>query len=63
MSEYEKIIERNPDNVNALYNLGVIYMSKGEYRKANKLWERALALNPEDADAKKALEAIKAGSK
>ena len=59
IGEYKLVTESEPDNTLALYNLGVAYKSNGGYALAREQWEKILKLQPEDADAKKALEYLK----
>jgi len=47
---WEKVIEAQPQNPDALNNLAVAYESVGAYDKAGELYERALALD-EDSQA------------
>jgi len=47
---WEKVIEAQPDNPDALNNLAVAYESVGNYDRASELYERALALD-EDSQA------------
>ena len=55
IEEYNNVLSLEPDNLVALFNLGVIYKDKGDYMKAGKQWQRILAVKPDDVDAKKAL--------
>ncbi len=43
---FEYIIEKNPENTQALYNLGVIYYKREDYRKAREYWEEILKYRP-----------------
>jgi tetratricopeptide (TPR) repeat protein len=47
---YRKIIKNDPHNVQALNNLGVIYMSKKNYKRAAARFNAALAIKPDYAD-------------
>jgi tetratricopeptide (TPR) repeat protein len=44
----ESEIQRNPDNADAIRDLGVIYFQVSEYQKARDYLRRALQLNPEN---------------
>ena len=43
---YHKVLEINPNNVDALNNLGVIFKKLGENQKAKECYEKAIAINP-----------------
>ncbi len=47
---WEKVIEAEPNNADALNNLAVAYESVGNYERAGELYQRALALD-EDSQA------------
>ena len=47
---YRKVIKNDPRNVQALNNLGVIYMSKRNYKWAAIRFNDALAIKPDYAD-------------
>jgi len=59
IGEYKLVLEFEPGNTLALYNLGIAYKSKGDYTSAREQWEKILKLQPEDAGAKKALGYLK----
>jgi len=48
--------EKKKKEANKLYNKAVEYFGKGDYEKAIELWEEVLAINPDDAQAKKNIE-------
>ncbi len=48
---FQKALEKNPDYVVALQNLGNAYRQKKEWESARKALEHAVALRPEDAEA------------
>jgi tetratricopeptide (TPR) repeat protein len=50
IAEYEAVLDKEPDNVSALSNLGVVYYNTGELDKAISQYEKAIDLSPEDAD-------------
>ena len=59
IKEYNKVVEFEPDNVAALFNLGLAYMNSGNSSKAKEKWEDVLSIIPEDFDAINALEYLK----
>lgn len=48
---YKQVIKQNPRHVQALNNLGVVYMKKGVYKWATIRLQDALKLKPDYADA------------
>ena len=48
---YEQILKSNPDSVDALHFLGVLYFQNGQTAKGVELVTQALKLNPRYADA------------
>ncbi|NOX38779.1 MAG: tetratricopeptide repeat protein [Calditrichaeota bacterium] len=63
----QKAVELYPDNAEAWYYLGFLYGRKGEFKKMNEAFDKALALNPDqkvkydnvDVPLKKAVEQIR----
>ena len=51
MSNYEKAVASDPDNVDALYYLGTAYEDVGQFDKAIKAYNKALSINPDYKDA------------
>ncbi len=51
IGHFQKALEKNPDYVVALQNLGNAYRQKKEWESARKALEHAVALRPEDAEA------------
>jgi superkiller protein 3 len=51
ISELEKVLESDPENVEAMVELASLYGEEGEIRKAVDLLDQALALDPENAAA------------
>jgi Flp pilus assembly protein TadD len=49
---YERVVALDPRTPNAYYNLGLIYKDRGEHDRATVSFERALEVNPADADAR-----------
>lgn len=60
IQEYNKSVSLKPDNTQALYRLGIAYMAKGDYLKAREELENYLSRMPNDSNAKKSLEYVKA---
>ena len=50
MQAYEKVRQLDPDNLNVLENLGVIFANRGDYKKAVWQWGEVLKKNPERKD-------------
>ncbi len=48
---WERSLELDPDRAEVLYNLGVLYLNKGEFEKAVDYFNRALTKNPDFKDA------------
>jgi tetratricopeptide (TPR) repeat protein len=48
---YKRAVQRNPDNADACYNLGVYYARSGNYKKAIEAFKRAVKVKPDDAEA------------
>jgi len=48
---YKNIVERNPDDFDANFNLGLLYAARGDIEKAEKHLERASAAKPDDLDS------------
>ena len=44
-------VKANPVNVNALYNLGVLYGERNQLGPAVKAWQHALKIDPKHADS------------
>jgi tetratricopeptide (TPR) repeat protein len=53
------IIERDPKNVDALYNLGAIFANQGKYPDARTYWQQARAAGPDTPSGKKAADGLK----
>jgi tetratricopeptide (TPR) repeat protein len=45
-ASYKQVVEMEPDNANAIYNLGVVYVYLGNYTLAVEDFNRAIVLNP-----------------
>jgi Flp pilus assembly protein TadD len=56
-AEFEAVLEKDPDNVSAMSNLGVVYYQLGRLDDAIGQYTRALELEPEDADIRSNLAA------
>ena len=46
-ASYKQVVEMEPDNANAIYNLGVVYVYLGNYTLAVEDFNRAIVLNPQ----------------
>lgn len=46
-ASYKQVIDLEPDNANAIYNLGVVYIYLGNYTLAVEDFNRAIVLNPQ----------------
>ena len=55
---FEYIINKNPRNAQAKYNLGVIYFRLGEYQKAREIWEDLLKQYPKSLKLHKSLKLV-----
>ena len=55
---YEEILEVDASHEGALVNLGVIRARQGSDEAALDLWERALAVNPGNANARKNIDLL-----
>jgi tetratricopeptide (TPR) repeat protein len=49
---YNTALEINPNDADALYYLGGIYISRQDIAKAREYWKKALVINPEQKQAK-----------
>jgi len=58
MGETTKILEANPKQVDALYNLGAIYANLNQPAVARTFWNRAVASAPESDSGKRAAEGL-----
>ncbi|MBM3251361.1 MAG: tetratricopeptide repeat protein [Candidatus Omnitrophica bacterium] len=63
ITEYSWVLEKEPKNITALYNLGLAYMSSGDSLGAQAQWQKAFAINPENADVKSALAKLEASTR
>ena len=52
-----KAIELKPENPNAHFNLGVIYLKNNDLKNARIQFARVIDLDPDDLEAQKALNA------
>lgn len=55
---YNKWVLLDPNSAEGWYNLGGAYFNQQKYAQAKKSWERALQINPNYAEVKKALPMI-----
>ena len=58
ITETQKVLELNPKQVDALYNMGAIYANMGNARQARSYWSKAVEVNPAADSSKKAREAL-----
>ncbi len=54
-TEFQSIIEKDPDSADAYYGLGLVQESRGDVVKARAQWRKALRLNPSHAGAREKL--------
>jgi tetratricopeptide (TPR) repeat protein len=54
----EWILEREPDDLETWFNLGVARQAQGRPTEARSAWERVLLLDPEHEPARRALEGL-----
>ncbi|MBX9852370.1 MAG: glycosyltransferase family 39 protein [Cytophagaceae bacterium] len=59
ISDFDEALFFNNGNYDAWWNLGGIYLEKGEIKKTVECWEKTVALQPGNAKAKELLERIK----
>jgi thioredoxin-like negative regulator of GroEL len=52
---YQAVLERQPDNTGAILALAGVRFTQKRFADASALYKRALALNPKDMDARRAL--------
>lgn len=45
VGELKKVLEINPGNAEAYYNLGLIYENKNQVEEARKMYEKALSID------------------
>lgn len=55
----EAVVKKKPENAQAWFNLGVVALAAGDFERAQRAWERAQMINPEDRLAQANLEMIK----
>lgn len=59
IAQLEIILEQNPQNLDAYYNLGAIYANRGEDKKAEEFWLKGLSLDSEEPRIRFSLERLK----
>jgi tetratricopeptide (TPR) repeat protein len=47
VSEFKKVLEINPGNAEAYYNIGLIKESSNQMGEAREMYSKALAVNPD----------------
>jgi tetratricopeptide (TPR) repeat protein len=60
IKEYDKVIDLDVGNIRAIYNSGIAYMKNMDYDKARERWKKVIAVNPDDVEAKSAIEHLNA---
>lgn len=55
---YKRALQADPNAPNVHYNLGLIFKERGDLDRAQTMFERALAVDPADRDAKQWLQRI-----
>ena len=58
-----QVIRIDPNNPEAHFSLGVVYESKGDYKKAAELYRKAHDINPDDMSYKRAIVTLEAKAK
>ena len=51
MENYQKALLIKPDSVDALFNIGLIYESRGQKSEARASYEKVLSLKPDHKNA------------
>jgi len=51
MEEYQGVLDRDPDHIKGLLNMGNLYVQLGNNERAIDLFKRVIALDPDNADA------------
>ena len=59
IADYTQAIRLNPNDADAYYNRGNVYVKKGDFVKARADFEAALRIDPNDADARYKLEQLR----
>jgi Flp pilus assembly protein TadD len=57
--DYSEAIRLDPNKASAYTGQGIAYYGKEDYARARANWEKALQLNPNDADARNNLEVLR----
>ena len=56
--EFEEAIRHDPHYAEAYYNLGLVYLSKGDKERAKQLLKETLAINKNHQKARAQLDAL-----
>lgn len=51
VEQWATVLEKDPDNIDALLNLGIYYGERGDTNKAIDYYQRILSISPDHADA------------
>ncbi len=51
LEEYKGVLDRDPDYLKALLNMGNLYVQLGDNDRAIKLFKKVITLDPDNADA------------
>lgn len=54
IAETQKVLDLNPKQVDALYNMGAIYANLGNVERARSYWSKAVAVDPASDSGQKA---------
>jgi len=49
-SEFQKALQKNPQDIHALLGLGMIYQNNGQVTKSRQMYEAILAIRPDDSE-------------
>lgn len=55
LKAFNKVIEKDPNNFEAYYHLGLVYEQKNDFQTAKQMYEKCLKINPNHTLSKKQL--------